>query len=193
MLKNNHRVVVGITGASGFVLAECLLHILQNLGIESHLIMTKAAQITRQQESKISLQDLKKLATVYHPIEDVGATIASGSFQHQGMIILPCSMNTVAELAHGLSGNLLTRAAEVCLKEQRKLIIVPRETPLHRLHLKNLLSLAELGAIIMPPMPAFYQHPQSIQEMMEHFNGRLLSTLGISTHLCPEWQGWRQD
>jgi 4-hydroxy-3-polyprenylbenzoate decarboxylase len=192
MTKKEHKIIVGVTGASGFVLAECFLHILKTLGFESHLVMTKAAQITRQQESKISLQDLKKLADVYHPIEDVGASIASGSFIHQGMVILPCSMNTVAELAHGLSSNLLTRAADVCLKEQRKLIIAPRETPLHRLHLKNLLTLAELGAIIMPPMPAFYQHPKSIEEMIEQFCGRILSTLGISNELCPEWQGWRQ-
>jgi len=190
-MTNKPRLIVGITGASGFVLAEYLLQYLYHCPIEVHLVMTKAAQITRQQESKISLKSLQQWADYYHPIQDVGACIASGSFQHQGMVILPCSMNTIAEIAHGLSSNLLTRAADVCLKEQRQLLVVPRETPLHQIHLKNLLKIAEVGGIIMPPMPAFYQHPQSIDDMVKAFCGRILTCLQIGNQLCPEWQGWR--
>jgi 4-hydroxy-3-polyprenylbenzoate decarboxylase len=192
MLTKQQKIIVGISGASGFCFAESLLKTLQNYPLEIHLVMSKAAQITRQQESGISLAQVKKWAHYYHPIEDVGASIASGSFQHLGMIILPCSMKTVAEIAHGLSSNLLTRAADVCLKEKRKLILVPRETPLNAIHLKNLLTLAELGTIIAPPMPAFYHKPTSLEEIVSHFTGRLLNLLGLEQSLSPEWQGWRQ-
>ena len=192
MLDAKLKIVVGISGASGFCFAESLLQALQFYPLEIHLVMSKAAQITRQQESGISLADLKKQVHYYHPIEDVGASIASGSFQHQGMIILPCSMKTVAEIAHGFTSNLLTRAADVCLKEKRKLILVPRETPLHAIHLKNLLTLAELGTIIAPPMPAFYHNPKSLEDVVSHFTGRLLSLLGLEQNLSPEWLGWRQ-
>jgi 4-hydroxy-3-polyprenylbenzoate decarboxylase len=191
MNKSIQKIIVGISGASGFILAENLLKHLNRLPIETHLVMTKAAQITRQQESSIHLTELKKWVDYYHPIEDIGASIASGSFIHHGMIIVPCSMKTVAEIATGLSSNLLTRAADVTLKERRKLIVVPRETPLHAIHLKNLLTISELGGIIAPPMPAFYQKPSSIDDMVEHFSGRLLSLLGLEQNLSPEWQGWR--
>ena len=191
MSKSIKKIIVGISGASGFVLAEDLLKHLNKLPIEIHLVMTKAAQITRQQESGIHLVDLKKLVHYYHSIEDIGASIASGSFTHHGMIIVPCSMKTVAEIAIGLSNNLLTRAADVTLKERRKLVVVPRETPLHAVHLKNLLTISELGGIIAPPMPAFYQKPSSIEQMLEHMSGRLLSLLGLEQDLSPEWQGWR--
>jgi 4-hydroxy-3-polyprenylbenzoate decarboxylase len=191
MNKSIPKMIIGISGASGFVLAENLLKHLSKLPIETHLVMTKAAQITRQQESSIHLSELKKWVDHYHPIEDIGASIASGSFIHRGMIIVPCSMKTVAEIATGLSSNLLTRAADVTLKERRTLIVVPRETPLHAIHLKNLLTISELGGIIAPPMPAFYQKPTSIDEMVEHFSGRLLGLLGLEQNLSPEWQGWR--
>ena len=191
MEKLKKRIVIGISGASGFVYAEYLLRALQALPIETHLVMSKAAQITRQQETSIPLAELKKWVSVYHPIEDIGASIASGSFQHHGMVVVPCSMKTLAEIAIGLSNNLLTRAADVTLKEKRPLIIVPRETPLHAVHLKNMVTIAELGGIIAPPMPAFYQHPKSIEEMVQHFTGRLLSLLQIDQQLTPEWQGWR--
>jgi 4-hydroxy-3-polyprenylbenzoate decarboxylase len=185
------KVVVGITGASGFIYALRLIEHLKALGVEVHVVMTKAAQITRDQETQISLSAFKKLFDYFHPIEDIGASIASGSFQYDGMVILPCSMNTLAELACGITNNLLTRAADVCLKERRRLIIMPRETPLHAIHLRNMTSLSELGAIIYPPMPAFYQHPQSIEEMVDHTLGRILSLLGFEQVLAPEWQGWR--
>ena len=191
MEKHKKRIVIGISGASGFVYAEHLLKALQSLPIETHLVMSKAAQMTRQQETGIPLTELKKWVSVYHAIEDIGASIASGSFQHQGMIIVPCSMKTLAEIAIGLSNNLLTRAADVTLKEKRPLIIVPRETPLHAVHLKNMVTIAELGGIIAPPMPAFYQHPKTIEEMIQHFTGRLLSLLQIDQELTPEWQGLR--
>ena len=191
MEKHKKRIVIGISGASGFVYAEHLLKALQSLPIETHLVMSKAAQMTRQQETGIPLTELKKWVSVYHAIEDVGASIASGSFQHHGMIVVPCSMKTLAEIAIGLSNNLLTRAADVTLKEKRPLIIVPRETPLHAVHLKNMVTIAELGGIIAPPMPAFYQHPKTIEEMIQHFTGRLLSLLQIDQELTPEWQGLR--
>jgi len=191
MEKHKKRIVIGISGASGFVYAEHLLKALQSLPIETHLVMSKAAQMTRQQETGIPLTELKKWVSVYHAIEDIGASIASGSFQHQGMIVVPCSMKTLAEIAIGLSNNLLTRAADVTLKEKRPLIIVPRETPLHAVHLKNMVTIAELGGIIAPPMPAFYQHPKTIEEMIQHFTGRLLSLLQIDQELTPEWQGLR--
>ena len=191
MEKHKKRIVIGISGASGFVYAEHLLKALQSLPIETHLVMSKAEQMTRQQETGIPLTELKKWVSVYHAIEDIGASIASGSFQHQGMIVVPCSMKTLAEIAIGLSNNLLTRAADVTLKEKRPLIIVPRETPLHAVHLKNMVTIAELGGIIAPPMPAFYQHPKTIEEMIQHFTGRLLSLLQIDQELTPEWQGLR--
>jgi 4-hydroxy-3-polyprenylbenzoate decarboxylase len=184
------RLIIGISGASGFVMAQNLLSQLQKLPIETHLVLSKAAQITRAQETSLSLKQLKEMVSFYHSIDDIGAPIASGSFQHQGMIIIPCSMRTVAEIAVGLSSNLLTRAADVTLKEKRRLIVVPRETPLHAVHLKNLLSIAELGGIIAPPMPAFYQKPKSMDEMIDHLVGRLLSLLDIEQQLTPEWQGW---
>ena len=191
MATAKQKIIIGISGASGFVLAENLLRSLQHFSIETHLVMSKAAQITRQQETNISLGELKKFVDVYHPIEDIGASIASGSFHHHGMVIIPCSMKTVAEIAIGLSTNLLTRAADVTLKERRKLIIVPRETPLHAVHLKNLLTISELGGMIVPPMPAFYQKPKSIEDMITHFTGRILSLLHLEQNLSPEWQGWR--
>lgn len=191
MSISKQKLIIGISGASGFILALNLLKALQNFPIETHLVMSKSAQITRQQETNLRLADLKKLVHVYHPIEDIGASIASGSFKHQGMIIIPCSMKTVAEIAIGLSSNLLTRAADVTLKEKRNLIIVPRETPLHAVHLKNLHTIAELGGIIVPPMPAFYQKPNSIEEMITHFTGKILNLLHLEQNLMPEWQGWR--
>ncbi|NCX96814.1 MAG: UbiX family flavin prenyltransferase [Chitinophagia bacterium] len=185
------KILIGITGASGFIYAlRCITH-LKAANVEVHVVMTKAAQITRSQEVKLSLTELKKSVDYFYPIEDIGASIASGSFQHDGMVILPCSMNTLAEMACGITNNLLTRAADVCLKERRTLIIMPRETPLHAIHLKNMTTLSELGAIIYPPMPAFYQHPQSLEEMVDHTLGRILTLLGISQGLTPPWQGWR--
>ncbi|HBB53106.1 MAG TPA: aromatic acid decarboxylase [Legionellales bacterium] len=187
----NKKLVLGITGASGFIYALRLIEHLKHIkNVEIHLVMTKAAQITRAQETSVSLTELKKMVDCYHPIEDIGASIASGSFKHDGMLILPCSMNTLAELSCGITNNLLTRAADVCLKERRKLLIMPRETPLHAIHLKNMATLSELGAIIYPPMPAFYHHPQSIEEMVDHTIGRILSLFDIEQNLSPEWQGW---
>lgn len=185
------KIIVGITGASGFVYALRLIAHLKAAEVQIHLLLTDAAQITRDQEVGVSLADLKKQVDVYHPIQDVGANIASGSFHHDGMVIVPCSMNTLAELSCGISNNLLTRAADVCLKERRTLIVMPRETPLHRVHLQNMMTLSELGAIVYPPMPAFYHRPQTLEEMIDQTLGRVLSMLGIEQQLTPAWQGWR--
>ena len=187
----NKRLIIGITGASGFIYATRFIDAAQHMGFELHLVMTKAAQITRAHESELSLQELKKKVAHYHPIEDVGASIASGSYAHRGMVILPCSMHTVAEIACGLSGNLLTRAADVCLKEKRPLVIVPRETPLHTVHLQNLSTIAQLGGIVYPPMPAFYHQPNTIEELVDNTLGRIFNLLNIKQDLSPEWLGWR--
>lgn len=187
---NSKKIIVGITGASGIIYAIRFLQHLQKFPVEIHLVLTKAAQITRHHESNLSLNDFKEFGH-YHPIEDIGASIASGSFQHDGMVILPCSMHTLAEIAHGFSSNLLTRAADVCLKEKRTLIIMPRETPLHQIHIQNMLTVSQAGGIIYPPMPAFYHHPQSIEEMIDHSLGRIFNLLGFDQALCPEWSGWR--
>ena len=185
------KIIVGVTGASGFIYALRLISHLKAFGAQVHLLLTDAAQITRNQECGISLSYLKKKVDVYHPIDDIGASIASGSYSHDGMVIVPCSMNTLAELACGITNNLLTRAADVCLKERRTLIVMPRETPLHRVHLQNMMTLSELGAIVYPPMPAFYHLPNSLEEMIDQTLGRVLSILGIEQQLTPAWQGWR--
>lgn len=185
------KIIVGITGASGFIYALRLIQHLKAASVEVHLMLTDAAQITRAQEVQMSLNALKEQVDIYYPIHDVGASIASGSYHHDGMVIVPCSMNTLAEMACGITNNLLTRAADVCLKERRTLIVMPRETPLHQVHLKNMMTLSQLGAIVYPPMPAFYHHPQSLEEMIDHTLGRVLSMLGIEQQLTPIWQGWR--
>ncbi len=182
-----NRLIIGITGSSGIVYAIRLLEILRQMPIETHLIVTKAGQLTRAYESSLSLAALKEMADFYHNIQDIASPLASGSFQTMGMIILPCSMNTLAEVAHGLSGNLLTRAADVILKERRRLVLVPRETPLHLKHLENMLDVTRNGGIIFPPMPAFYQNPSSIAELVDDTLGRILDLFGIQHDLVKRW------
>lgn len=149
------RLIIGISGSSGICYGIRLLEILKPLPIETHLVISKAAQLTRAYESTISANELKALADVYHPIMDIAASIASGSFKTMGMIIAPCSMKTLAEIAHGMSSNLLSRAADVVLKERRRLLLIPRETPLHAVHLQNMMTITQLGGIIFPRFPRF--------------------------------------
>jgi len=181
------RLIIGITGASGTIYGIRLLQVLQSMPVETHLVVTKAGQLTRAYETDLSLTDLKALADYYHPIQDLASSLASGSFQTMGMIIAPCSMNTLSEVAHGLSNNLLTRAADVVLKERRRLVLMPRESPLHLGHLQNMVHVTQLGGIIFPPVPAFYQKPKTITDMVDDTVGRALDLFALENTLVKRW------
>ncbi|PWY56614.1 aromatic acid decarboxylase [Legionella qingyii] len=183
------RIIVGITGASGMIYGIRLLELLRTTSIETHLIVSKSAQLTRKYETNLSLAEVKALADVYHSWNDVGASIASGSFQTMGMIIAPCSMKTLAEIAHGTGDNLIGRAADVTLKERRRLVLMPRESPLHLGHLQNMVSLTQQGAIICPATPAFYTNPETIDDIINHSVGRILDLFNIDVGIVTRWQG----
>lgn len=181
------RLIIGISGSSGIIYGIQLLKALQPLPIETHLIVTKAAQLTRAHETELTYADLKALADIaYHP-EDIAAPIASGSYSTMGMIVAPCSMNTLAEIAHSLSGNLLSRSADVVLKERRRLVLMPRESPLHQGHLQNMLAVTQMGGIICPPAPAFYHQPKTILDLVNDNVGRMLDLFGIDSGLSQPW------
>lgn len=183
------RVVVGITGATGAVYAARLLHRLRAAGRETHLVATPAGVLNAHHELGLDRNALEALADVsYHP-GDVGAAIASGSFAADSMVIAPCSMKTLASVAHGLSDNLLTRAADVALKERRRLVLMVRETPLNLAHLRNMTSVTEMGGVIFPPLPAFYHRPESIEQMVEETVERVLSLLGVAGASPTSWKG----
>lgn len=183
------RLVVAMTGATGAIYGIRLLQVLQSLKVETHLILSRWAEKTIEMETKWEVEAVRRLAPVSYREEDLGAAIASGSFIHQGMVIVPCSMKTLAAIAQGLALNLISRAADVTLKEGRKLILVPRETPLNAIHLENMLRLARLGAVILPPMPAFYHHPHTLEDMIDHLVGRILDQLGLGHNLYQPWGG----
>jgi len=180
--------VVGISGASGVVYGLTALRLLRELGVETHVVMSRAAQVTLAHESTLRVADVRALADVWHPNEDIGASIASGSFTVRGMIVAPCSIKTLAEIATGVTGSLLSRAADVMLKERRRLVLMVRETPLHAGHLKNMLAATEAGAIVCPPVPAFYARPASIDEMVQHSVGRVLDLFGLDAGVVRRWQ-----
>lgn len=186
-MTNNPRLIIGISGSSGIIYGIRLLQVLQKLPIETHLVISKAGQLTRAYETQMSAAELKALADVYHPCTDLTASIASGSFKTMGMIIAPCSMKTLGEIAHGISSNLLTRAADVILKERRKLVLLPRETPLHLVHLNNMVSITQMGGIICPPVPAFYNHPQNIDDIVNDTVGRVLDLFDLDCGLVKRW------
>lgn len=184
------RLIVAITGATGAVYGVRLLEVLHDLpGIETHLMISDAGVLNLHQELDMNRKDTEALAHVVHNVRDIGASIASGSFQSEGMIVAPCSMRTLASVAHGLSDNLITRAADVVLKERRRLILMVRETPFNLAHLRNMTSVTEMGGIIFPPLPGFYQRPQTIAEMIDHTIGRVIDLFGISHALSPRWNG----
>lgn len=185
------RLIVGISGASGVIFGERLLRALAPLDIETHLVLTRSAAMTVAYELETKLDALKALASVVHPIGDVGASIASGSFGTEGMIVAPCSMRTLAAIATGVTDNLLTRAADVVLKERRRLVLLARETPLNLAHLRNMTAVTEMGGIVFPPLPAFYQRPQGIDDLIDHTCARVLDLLGIENALAPRWAGLR--
>ena len=173
------RIVVGISGASGAIYGARVLDALNDLGVESHLVVTKAALLTLSQETDLTADALTAKASVTHRLADVGATIASGSFRTLGMIVAPCSVRTMSEIASGVTSSLLTRAADVTLKERRPLVLMVRETPFHLGHLRTMTALAEMGATIAPPLPAFYARPASIQAMVDQSVGRALDLFGL--------------
>lgn len=181
------RMVVGITGASGIVLAIRLLETLRRLDIESHLVMSRAAKMTLRYETDRKAADIHALADVVHAIRDIGAPISSGSFRTLGMIVVPCSMKTLAEVATGVTGTLLSRAADVTLKERRRLVLIPRETPLHAMHLRNMLTVTEMGGVIAPPVPAFYNRPESLDDVVDHLVGRALDLFSLDAELMQRW------
>ena len=183
------RLIVGISGASGVTYGVRVLDALRELGVESHLVVTRAALLTLSQETDLSADDLLGRADVTHRLNDVGATIASGSFRTMGMIIAPCSVRTMGEIATGVTSTLLTRAADVVLKERRRLVLMVRETPLHLGHLRTMTALAEMGAIIAPPLPAFYAKPASIAEMVDQSVGRALDLFDLDWSAVRRWDG----
>lgn len=183
----NRRLVVGISGASGVAYGIRLLQVLRQLEVESHLVMSKSAQVTLAHESSYSVADVKALANVSYANTDIGAAISSGSFPALGMVVAPCSIRTLAEVATGVTSSLLSRAADVTLKERRRLVLMVRETPFHLGHIRSMASATEAGAIIYPPVPAFYANPQSIDEMIDHSIGRVLDLFGLETSLVRRW------
>jgi len=186
------RLIVAITGATGSIYGIRLLQVLRDMpGIETHLMLSEAGVLNLHQELDMNRKDAEAFADVVHNVRDIGASIASGSFQSDGMIVAPCSMKTLAAVAHGLSDNLITRAADVVLKERRRLVLMVRETPFNLAHLRNMTAVTEMGGIIFPPLPGFYQRPQSIAEMVDHTVGRVLDLYGVAHGLTPRWSGIR--
>jgi 4-hydroxy-3-polyprenylbenzoate decarboxylase len=184
---DRQRLIVGISGASGAALGVRVLDACRDLGVESHLVISKAAALTLAEEAGLSVADANDRARVVYKQSDVGAAIASGSFRTLGMIIAPCSVRTMSEIATGVTSSLLTRAADVVLKERRPLVLMVRETPLHLGHLRTLVKLAEMGAIIAPPLPAFYAKPQGIDEIIDQSVGRALDLFGLSWAKVARW------
>jgi 4-hydroxy-3-polyprenylbenzoate decarboxylase len=184
-LKN--RLVVGISGASGAIYGVRLLELLQALPVETHLVISRAAEMTLAYELDLKPAAVRALADASYQIGDVGAAIASGSFQTMGMVVAPCSIHSMAEIATGVTSTLLTRAADVTLKERRRLVLMLRETPLHSGHLRNMLALSEMGAIVAPPVPAFYTRPKSVADIVDHSLGRVLDLFGLDTGRVHRW------
>jgi 4-hydroxy-3-polyprenylbenzoate decarboxylase len=186
------RIVVAITGATGAVYGVQLLERLRAIpGVETHLVISDAATLTLHQEVGLQRRDVEALAHVVHKNREIGASIASGSFQTDGMVIAPCSMKTLAAVAHGISDNLIARAADVILKERRRLVLMVRETPFNLAHLRNMTAVTEMGGIVFPPLPSFYNKPGSIDEMVDHTVARVIDLLGIENDLAPRWTGMK--
>jgi 4-hydroxy-3-polyprenylbenzoate decarboxylase/2,5-furandicarboxylate decarboxylase 2 len=186
------RLIIGITGATGAIYGVELLKALNALeGWESHLVLSEAGALNLMHELKMRRKDLETLATAAYNPRDIGAAIASGSFLTEGMVIAPCSMKTLAAVAHAHADDLVSRAADVVLKERRRLVLIPRETPLNLAHLRNMTAVTEMGAIVMPPMPAFYALPRSIEDLVAHTVGRILDLFGVHSARLSRWQGMK--
>jgi len=184
---SKRRLVVGISGASGIVYGVRLLEVLRAGAIETHLVMTRSAEVTLAYELSRKVAEVKALADVVHRADDLGAAISSGSFRTEGMIVAPCSIRSMSEIATGVTSGLLARAADVVLKERRRLVLLVRETPLHVGHLRTMTQLAEMGAVVMPPVPAFYAHPATVADIVDHTVGRALDLFGIESDLVRRW------
>ncbi|HVG80831.1 MAG TPA: UbiX family flavin prenyltransferase [Methylomirabilota bacterium] len=181
------RLVVGISGASGVIYGVRLLEILKKLPVETHLVMSRSAELTLAYETDLKVSDVQALADSVYPVGDLGASLSSGSFRTIGMIVAPCSVRSLGEIASGTGSTLLTRAADVTLKERRRLVLMVRETPLHLGHLRAMAAVTEMGAIIAPPVPAFYARPQSLEEMVDHTLGRALDLFGLDSGTVRRW------
>ncbi|RXT42685.1 UbiX family flavin prenyltransferase [Bradyrhizobium betae] len=181
------RMIIGISGASGVTYGVRLLQLLRNAGVETHLVMSKTAELTFAYETDLKIAEVRELANVCHAIDDMASAISSGSFRTAGMIVAPCSMRSMSEIASGVTTTLLTRAADVVLKERRRLVLMVRETPLHTGHLRTMTALSETGAIIAPPVPAFYAKPENLDDMVEHTVGRVLDLFDIDIGVVRRW------
>jgi 4-hydroxy-3-polyprenylbenzoate decarboxylase len=189
MAKAAARLIVGISGASGTIYGVRLLELLRKAEVETHLVMSRSAEMTLAYETDIKPKDVRALASVHYAVTDIGAAISSGSFPTMGMIIAPCSIRTMSEIASGVTASLLSRAGDVVLKEKRRLVLAIRETPLHVGHLRSMTVLAEIGAVIAPIVPAFYNRPRSVDDIVNHTCGRLLDLFGIDTGIVNRWKG----
>jgi 4-hydroxy-3-polyprenylbenzoate decarboxylase len=183
------RIVVGISGASGAIYGVRLLKLLRELGVESHLVVSRSAQVTLLQEMQMRIAELQPLADVFYSNQDIGAAISSGSFRVDGMIVAPCSIKTLSEVATGCTSSLISRAADVMLKERRRLVLMVRETPLHAGHIRSLAAVTEAGAVVYPPVPAFYAKPATLEEMVDHSLGRVLDLFDIDAPVVRRWSG----
>ena len=189
-IRPMRRIVIAITGASGAIYGVRLLHALGALeSIETHVVISASGALTALAEVDMKRADIEALATVAHGVKDIGASIASGSFDADSMIVAPCSMKTLAAIAHGLSDNLIARAADVMLKQRRRLVLLARETPLNLAHLRNMLAVTEMGGIVMPPVPAFYQHPETIDDLVDDTVARALDLVGLESPALKRWPG----
>lgn len=189
MSKHPKRLIVGITGASGAIYGVRLLKLLQTIDIETHLVMSRSAKITLTQEMDIGTAEVAALANVVHPVDNIGASISSGSFKTMGMVIAPCSMRSLAEIASGVTSSLMTRAADVVLKERRRLVLLVREAPLHLGHLRAMSAATEIGAIVYPPVPGFYARPANLEQMVDHTLGRVLDLFDVDNAAVSRWGG----
>ncbi len=187
MSRPTERIIVGISGASGAIYGIRLLEILRELQVQSHLVMSRSAEVTLAHETTLKVADVHALADVVHAPHDIAAAISSGSFRTAGMIIAPCSIRSMSEIAHGTTTSLLTRAADVVLKDRRKLVLMVRETPLHLGHLRSMTQLAEMGAIIAPPVPAFYGRPETLKDVVDHSLGRVLDLFDLDAGVVQRW------
>jgi 4-hydroxy-3-polyprenylbenzoate decarboxylase len=189
MATEPRRLVVGISGASGVIYGVRMLELLRDTDVETHLVMSKSAELTLAYETEFKPKEVKALASVNHPATDIGAAISSGSFPTMGMVIVPCSIRTMSEIATGVTSSLVSRAADVVLKEKRRLVLALRETPLHGGHLRTMTTLADVGAVVAPIVPAFYAKPKTVDDIINHTVGRLLDFFGIETKVVRRWQG----
>jgi 4-hydroxy-3-polyprenylbenzoate decarboxylase len=189
MQKQQDKIVIGISGASGVIYGVRLLTLLKDLDIETHLVITKSAALTINIETEFKLKDIQQMASYYYNNSDISATIASGSYKTLGMVIAPCSIKTMSEIAIGNSSSLLSRAADVMLKERRRLLLMVRESPLHLGHLRTMVQLTEMGAVIAPPVPAFYSKPQNVEDIVDQTVARALDLFDIEVNILKRWQG----